>query len=400
MDAWDDAPYWKRALRPLAPAALRPWLSYGYWVLPQKAWTLAATTARLPLAREPKWPTPERPVKKALMVGLQYAYGKKADGPSYEYAHLFKALQESVAKAEFFDSLGTEEGLTREEINARLEKEADRFKPDLIFIAPFRNELDKALVRRLSENSGALTVAYFLDDVWRFDIHSRDWAGAVHAVASQDERSICNWAQLGHRHQRLMPFGYTPEQFHPVKTAMARDVSFVGAAGHPGRREAVEYLQKNGQRVECFGSGWSEAGGTGAAAGSKTGGRFADLDELPKIFCSSKINLNFSRVSVPWEGRRQVKGRVFEVTGCGGFLLTEYAPGLEDLFVIGKEIDVFRTHEEMLEKVRYYLAHESERAAMAKAGLARAQKEHTYQKRFGDLLGALARDWKAQAKAP
>ena len=36
-----------------------------------------------------------------------------------------------------------------------------------------------------------------------------------------------------------------------------------------------------------------------------------------------------------------VKGRCQEIALSGGFVLSEYAPGLEDLFDIGTEIDVF-----------------------------------------------------------
>ncbi len=380
MDAWGDAPGWKKALKPLAPASLRPWLSYAYWVLPQKAWTAAACAARLPLAQEPKWPEGRRKINKALMVAQQFSYGEKKAGVSYEFAHLFAALKENVKEARFFDSLGTEKNLDKAEINRQMEELVAQFKPDLVLLAPFRDELEQEMVRRVSETSGAVTTAWFFDDLWRFDIFSRGWGRAVHAIATQDKASMEKWAKLGHRHQYFTPFGYTPAQYHPVKTAMERDVGFVGAAGHPGRREAVAYLRAQGQDVRCFGNGWEK-------------GIFADLDQLPKIFCSSKINLNFSRVSVLWEGKRQVKGRVFEVTGCGGFLLTEYAPGLDELFEIGKEIDAFRTQEEMAEKVKYYLAHEKERAAIANAGLLRAQKDHTYAKRLGGLLQSIQNDW-------
>ena len=35
---------------------------------------------------------------------------------------------------------------------------------------------------------------------------------------------------------------------------------------------------------------------------------------------------------------KQIKGRNFEIPGCGGFLLTDYVPGLERYFQIGEEI--------------------------------------------------------------
>lgn len=55
-------------------------------------------------------------------------------------------------------------------------------------------------------------------------------------------------------------------------------------------------------------------------------------------------------------GRETANMRIFEVTGCGAFLLTEHYDNLADYFEIGKEIETFRDARELLEKVRYYLA--------------------------------------------
>ena len=40
----------------------------------------------------------------------------------------------------------------------------------------------------------------------------------------------------------------------------------------------------------------------------------------------------------------------------------------------------------MLEKIKYYLANDDERIAIAQAGYERTVEEHTYEKRFNDLF--------------
>jgi spore maturation protein CgeB len=85
----------------------------------------------------------------------------------------------------------------------------------------------------------------------------------------------------------------------------------------------------------------------------------------------------------------QIKGRNFEVPGCGGFLLTERVPHLERYFEPGREIGVYDGADELVEQVGYWLEHEDERAAVAAAGYRRVLAEHTYDHRFEAIFARL-----------
>lgn len=78
--------------------------------------------------------------------------------------------------------------------------------------------------------------------------------------------------------------------------------------------------------------------------------------------------------------------RTFETTGCGTFLLTNYTPGLEKLFEIGKEIEVYRSIDELNQKVRYYLENPEKRISIERAGYERAKNNHTYLHRAKKLI--------------
>ncbi len=52
----------------------------------------------------------------------------------------------------------------------------------------------------------------------------------------------------------------------------------------------------------------------------------------------------------------------------------------------GKEIVTFSDTRDLIEKIRYYLAHDDERAAIAQAGYEHTLREHTYQKRFQEIF--------------
>ncbi|MCE3257935.1 MAG: hypothetical protein K0Q64_2018, partial [Nitrobacter vulgaris] len=77
--------------------------------------------------------------------------------------------------------------------------------------------------------------------------------------------------------------------------------------------------------------------------------------------------------------------RIFEATGSGVFLLTEYFPNLQKHFEIGKEIEVFHDDSDLIDKIRYYIAHPREREDIAERGLQRCLREHSMGQRIHDF---------------
>jgi FkbM family methyltransferase len=73
--------------------------------------------------------------------------------------------------------------------------------------------------------------------------------------------------------------------------------------------------------------------------------------------------------------------RIFETTGTGLFLLAEHRSNLSRYFEVGTEIESFRDEREMVDKVRYYLAHPAEREAIALRGHERCMREHSMARR-------------------
>ena len=72
--------------------------------------------------------------------------------------------------------------------------------------------------------------------------------------------------------------------------------------------------------------------------------------------------------------------------GSGGFVLSTYCPETAELFEENKEIVFFRTPEELLAKVDYYLAHDDERRQIARAGHAKVVSCYTYDRKIRELL--------------
>ncbi|MGB9890336.1 MAG: CgeB family protein [Anaerolineae bacterium] len=103
-------------------------------------------------------------------------------------------------------------------------------------------------------------------------------------------------------------------------------------------------------------------------------------EEVGLVYSQSRIVFNCSIAG-------DVTMRLFEGTACGALVLTDaVANGLDELFEIGREIVAYRDDVELLDKVAYYLAHEEEREAIARAGQRRTIREHTYTHRAARVI--------------
>ena len=75
--------------------------------------------------------------------------------------------------------------------------------------------------------------------------------------------------------------------------------------------------------------------------------------EMPKIFASSKINLNFTIPNI----ENGIPLRVFDVLAAGGFLLTDYREELCHQFENGVDFVIFEGIPDLIQKAGYYLSH-------------------------------------------
>ena len=83
--------------------------------------------------------------------------------------------------------------------------------------------------------------------------------------------------------------------------------------------------------------------------------------------------------------------RLYETTGVGTMLLTDYKQNLTDMFQPGQEVVEYQDANESVELTKYYLAHDKEREAIAHAGQQRTLREHTYFHRMQELIDIVHR---------
>ncbi len=90
-------------------------------------------------------------------------------------------------------------------------------------------------------------------------------------------------------------------------------------------------------------------------------------------------------------GNETANMRIIECTGSGLLLLTEPYDNLPAFFEPGREVETYRSAEELCDKLRYYLAHETERDAIARRGQERCLREHSMERRLEALDGIVRR---------
>ena len=121
---------------------------------------------------------------------------------------------------------------------------------------------------------------------------------------------------------------------------------------------------------------------TSALPEARNRGFAKSLTEMPVIFHESKINLNPTSKAI----RSGLPQRIFDIMGCGGFVLTNYQPELPEIFEPGHEVAVYGSLEELKELAGYYLEHDAERTEIAHNGYEKVARDYNYPVRLEKLL--------------
>ncbi|MCR5216666.1 MAG: glycosyltransferase [Lachnospiraceae bacterium] len=103
--------------------------------------------------------------------------------------------------------------------------------------------------------------------------------------------------------------------------------------------------------------------------------------EMPQIFRTSKVNLNLTARSIT----SGIPLRVLDILGAGGFCVSNYQEEILEYFEDGKDLVLFSSKEELLEKVDYYLNHDEKRRQIAQNGHSSVAKLN-YRDTFKELM--------------
>jgi spore maturation protein CgeB len=331
-----------------------------------------------------------------LYAALKYDYGIPERGFSFEHYNFHDSLVAMGHEVEYFDyyPLYLAHGSTR--MTQMLAERVDAWKPDLLFTFLFSDQFDARVLRQITDQKKTITFNWFADDHWRFENFTSRWAPCFTFVSTTDAASLPRYKAIGCKNVLLTQWAANPRIYTPGDGTLTHDVTFVGQ-GYGDRPRLITSLRRKGIPVRVWGTLWNVRRWhiyarklrvlSAASLERLTNETRIAQAEMVRVFQSSRINLNLSTSSQ--SAPNQIKGRNFELPACRGFQISGYANRLEDFLTPDKEIVCYTSTEELVEKIRYYLEHDEERSAIARAGFDRTIREHTYEQRFTDIFRAM-----------
>jgi hypothetical protein len=149
------------------------------------------------------------------------------------------------------------------------------------------------------------------------------------------------------------------------------EVLFVGTKRQYG---SADIALKYNLPITVYGPGWGELSTK----------EYIDNKELHKYYSSAKIVLNDHREDMKSNGF--INNRVFDVTATGSLLISDYMPEIEEIYK--DSIPMYKTEEELVELINYYLTNEKERVEKAQKAKEITLKYFT-QKNIGKLFNEI-----------
>lgn len=100
--------------------------------------------------------------------------------------------------------------------------------------------------------------------------------------------------------------------------------------------------------------------------------RSIEFDQFIPLYHRTRIGINVHN-----RGKYTVGGyRMFELPANGVMQVCDGGEHLQTFFEDGKEVVGYEDADDLIEKIRYYLAHDAEREAIARAGFRRVMRDH------------------------
>lgn len=170
------------------------------------------------------------------------------------------------------------------------------------------------------------------------------------------------------------PLGSDKDIFYPAPVK-EYDVSFIGN-NYGIRGDIVRAIQRAGIRVEAFGRGFPNG--------------YVDCARSPEIFSKSKIILGIGTIGHT-KDLFTMKLRDFDGPMSGALYITTRTEELCELYEEDKEIVLYSSIEELVEKIKYYLQNEDKLNEIVVNGRNKAIARYTWDARVQQVLSLLKR---------
>jgi spore maturation protein CgeB len=281
-------------------------------------------------------------------------------------------------------------------LNRMLLVEASAFRPDFLFYVKGYYVLPDT-INALRKYGPA--ISYMNDDMFSPGISTftfRDNIRLLDLIFTTKSFSVREYQAAGAPCAIYIPNAYDPKIHYPVKPSVSEypiyngDVTFIGMFT-PSKADVLASVARlrdfqmniwgNWERMTRI-DNWP-ASRRWRVLKPSVRGRSVFCAEMGKAIQASKITLGL----LCREVRDLHTSRSFEIPACGGFMVAQRTEEHRMYFEEDREAVYFGSHEELIDKIRFYIGHDSCRERIAAAGYERVLRSAaTYRDRALTVL--------------
>lgn len=282
-------------------------------------------------------------------------------------------------------------------INRDFVAAALQFQPDVVFV--YRGtHIEAATLRALRTALPACRlVGYNNDDPFAPAQPSYLWRHFMRSIPEYDlmlayrHANVDAFRAAGARRVELMRSWYVADRNYPIelsdahKRDFACDVAFIGHYEPDQRLDHLEEIVRQGFTLRIFGPTkyWAKPLAESALLRHLAPTRMVWGDDYNRALCGAKVALCFfSKLN-----RDTYTRRCFEIPATRTLMLSEYSDDLACLYSEGAEADYFRNRDEMMQKVKAYVADDAARMQVAEGGYRKVRSAgHDVDSRMNQML--------------
>ena len=262
-------------------------------------------------------------------------------------------------------------------INSDIVKKVKKTKPDLVFI--YRGtHIYPQTIQKIKQSS-CKVFGYNNDDPFSDKYKGYEWKHYKASIPFYDWifayrwKNIDDYKAIDYKNVSLLRSYYIKENNFNISDIKKKyDVVFIGHWEDDNRDEMIKYLIDNNIDMKLFGTSWEKSkyysffikkiGVIKAVYGSNYN-KTINKSKIALVFLSKLNNDTYTR-------------RCFEIPATKTMMLSEYTNDLaNNLYQEGKEAEYFRSKEELLKKLQYYLTNKNQIIKIGENGYKRLVKD-------------------------
>jgi spore maturation protein CgeB len=271
---------------------------------------------------------------------------------------------------------------------------------------------------RSLKKSNIYTVIVSADDPESSDycskpyVHAFDHSFAWSVNYDNHTKTTDKFKEWGARRADWWPYGVRHDMWNPALTeedilTKERDIDLIFVGSSYLKVDRLASLKKKFPQMIIYGAGWNlkrilkspfshwkkyqywdwgnVSGAFDALAVGLQQVKRLPMDDIVPLYQRAKIGINIHMSYGP------SNRRTFELPANGVMQVCDCIEGIGQVFEIGKEVVAYRSLEEAIEQISYFLQHDNERKEIAAKGFRKILKNYTRVKTFSNALEKIKR---------